>query len=102
MAGTYIYARIGRDDRIAVLRLPVDSDDIPLPGGDHPTTPAVGSLVVQRVELGDSGDPVLIAYEPTPTGGELEDAIAEGWQRPPADDPWVQMATGPNDSRQPA
>jgi hypothetical protein len=102
MAGTYLYARIGRDDRIAVLRLPIDSDDLPLPGGDHATTPAVGSLVVQRVELADSGDPVLIAYDPTPTAGELEDAIAEGWQRPPAGDPWVPLLIGPNDSRQPA
>ncbi|MDX6524206.1 MAG: hypothetical protein QOI17_1719 [Gaiellales bacterium] len=102
MAGTYLYARIGRDDRIAVLRLPIESDDIPLPGGDHATTAAVGSLVVQRVELGDAGNPVLIAYDPTPTRGELEDAIAEGWQRPPAGDPWVPMLTEPNDSRQPA
>lgn len=102
MAGTHLYARIGRDHRVAVLRLPIGGDDIPLPGGDHATTASVGSLVVHRVELDDAGNPVLIAYDPTPTRGELEDAIAEGWQRPPADDPWVAMLTEPNSPRQPA
>jgi hypothetical protein len=92
MTDTHIYARIGRDNRSVVLRLAIDGNDLPLPGGDCPTTDSVGSLVIRRVELDDAGNPVLIAYDPTPTRGEMDDAIAEGWERPPAGDAWAASA----------
>jgi hypothetical protein len=91
MTDTYLYARVGRGDRIGVLRLPLDGDDMPLPGGDQPTTPAVGSLVLHRVELDDSGAPVLIAHDATPTQGDVQQALAEGWQHPPAGDRWAAL-----------
>jgi hypothetical protein len=86
---TYIYARLGPDDRMAVLRLPVSGEDQPYPGGDCPTTRSVGPLVIGEVELDESGHTVLIALDSSRAQNEVRFAVEEGWQQPPSDDPWV-------------
>jgi hypothetical protein len=85
----YIYARLGPEDRMAVLRLPVSGQDQPYPGGDCPTTRSVGPLVIGEVELDEAGHTVLIALDSTRAQNEARVAVEEGWQQPPSDDPWV-------------
>jgi hypothetical protein len=84
-ADSYIYASIGAE----VLRLPVAGDDLPLPGGDCPTTRSVGALVVASVEIDDAGSGVLIALDSAAGRADADQALAEGWERPDGDDPWV-------------
>ena len=85
----YIYARVGPDDRMAVLRLPVAGEDQPYPGGDCPTTRSVGPVVIGQVELDEAGHTVLIALDSPRAQDEVRVAVEEGWQLPPSDDPWV-------------
>jgi hypothetical protein len=97
-ADSYIYASIGGE----VLRLPVDGDDLPLPGGDCPTTRSVGALAVASVEIDDAGSGVLIALDPAGRAA-ADQALAEGWERPTGDDPWVarvDQANGRSHTRQ--
>lgn len=90
---TYIYALVGNRDDATVLRYRTEVD-APLPGADVPTTPAVGPVVVESVEQDDAGDAVVLAYDPTPTPDEVNAALGEGWEHPPADDPWAPLAPG--------
>jgi hypothetical protein len=90
---TYIYALVGNKDDATVLRYPTELD-APLPGADVPTTPAVGPIVVESVQQDDSGAAVVLAYDPTPTQDEVSAALSEGWEQPPADDPWAPLAPG--------
>jgi hypothetical protein len=90
---TYIYALVGNRDDATVLRYRAEVD-APLPGADVPTTPAVGPVVVESVEQDDAGDAVVLAYDPTPTPDEVNAALGEGWEHPPADDPWAPLAPG--------
>ena len=90
---TYIYALVGNRDDATVLRYRTEVD-APLPGADVPTTPAVGPVVVESVEQDDAGDAVVLAYDPTPTPDEVNAALGEGWEHPPADDPWASLAPG--------
>jgi hypothetical protein len=90
---TYIYALVGNQDDATVLRYLTDVD-APLPGADVATTPAVGPVVVESVQRDESGTAVVLCYDPTPTQDEVSAALAEGWERPPADDPWVELAPG--------
>jgi hypothetical protein len=85
----YIYARLGPDDRTAVLRLPVSGEDQPYPGGDCPTTHSVGPLVISEVELDEAGHTVLIALDSPRAKRDARVAVEEGWQQPPSDDPWI-------------
>jgi hypothetical protein len=86
---TYIYARLGPDDHMAVLRLAVSGEDRPYPGGDCPTTRSVGPLVISEVELDEAGHTVLIALDSPRAQDEVRIAVEEGWQQPASDDPWV-------------
>jgi hypothetical protein len=89
----YIYALVGNQADAQVLRYEA-AIETPLPGSDVPTTHAVGPLVVESVAQDDSGRPVVIAYDSTPTRDEVAAALAEGWEQPPADDPWAPMVPG--------
>ena len=91
---TYIYAMIGGQACSEVLRLMVDGR--PLPGGDCPTTSAVGTLVVASSQIDDAGHTVLIALDSAPTAGEVSEALGEGWERPPVGDPWISMVNDLN------
>jgi hypothetical protein len=98
-ADSYIYAAIGAE----VLRLPVAGDDLPLPGGDCPTTRSVGALVVASVEIDAAGAGVLIALDSAAGRADADQALAEGWERPDGDDPWVarvDQANGRSHARQ--
>ncbi|HEV8452053.1 MAG TPA: hypothetical protein VGQ45_11520 [Gaiellales bacterium] len=90
---TYIYALVGNRDDATVLRYRTEVD-APLPGADVPTTPAVGPVVVERVEQDQAGDAVVLAYDPTPTPDEVNAALGEGWEHPPDGDPWAPLAPG--------
>ena len=90
---TYIYVLVGNREDATVLRYRTEVD-APLPGADVPTTPAVGPVVVESVEQDDSGHAVVLAYDPTPTPDEVNAALGEGWEHPPADDPWASLAPG--------
>lgn len=96
-ADSYIYAAIGAD----VLRLPVAGDDLPLPGGDCPTTRSVGALAVASVEIGEAGSSILIALDSASRRADADQALAEGWERPAGDDPWVARVDEAN-GRSPA
>jgi hypothetical protein len=37
---------------------------------------------------------VVLAYDSTPTPDEVNAALGEGWEHPPADDPWAALAPG--------
>jgi hypothetical protein len=89
----YIYALVGNTDDATVLRYRTELD-APLPGADVPTSPAVGPVVVESVQQDASGATVVLAYDSTPTPDEVNVALAEGWERPPADDPWASLAPG--------
>ena len=89
----YIYALVGNQGDATVLRYRTELD-APLPGADVPTTPAVGPVVVESVQQDESGATVVLAYDSTPTPDEVNAAIGEGWEHPPADDPWVSLAPG--------
>jgi hypothetical protein len=89
----YIYALVGNQEDAAVLRYQTELD-APLPGADVPTTPAVGPVVVESVQQDASGAPVVLAYDSTPTPDEVDAALGEGWEHPPADDPWASLAPG--------
>ena len=89
----YIYALVGNQEDAAVLRYRTDLD-APLPGADVATTPAVGPVVVESVQQDESGAAVVLAYDSTPTPDEVNAALGEGWERPPADDPWASLAPG--------
>lgn len=98
-ADSYIYALIGAE----VLRLPVVGSDLPLPGGDCPTTRSVGALVVASVEIDEAGSGILIALDSAAGRAEADRALAEGWERPASDDPWVarvDQANGRSHARQ--
>jgi hypothetical protein len=90
---TYIYALVGNQDDATVLRY-LTEVDTPLPGADVATTPAVGPVVVESVQRDQSGAAVVLAYDPTPTPDEVNAALGEGWEHPPADDPWAELAPG--------
>jgi hypothetical protein len=89
----YIYSLVGNQADAQVLRYEADID-LPVPGGDVSTTPAVGPLVVESVVRDESGRPIVIAYDPTPTRDEVAAALGEGWEQPAADDPWAPMVPG--------
>jgi hypothetical protein len=84
-AVSYIYASIAAE----VLRLPLAGGDLPLPGGDCPTTRSVGALAIASVEIGEAGSGVLIALDSASSHAGAEQALAEGWERPADNDPWV-------------
>jgi hypothetical protein len=90
---TYIYALVGNENDATVLRYRTEIE-APLPGADVPTTPAVGPVVVESVQQDESGAAVVLAYDPTPTQDEVNAALGEGWEHPPADDPWAALAPG--------
>jgi hypothetical protein len=90
---TYIYALVGNENDATVLRYRAEIE-APLPGADVPTTPAVGPVVVESVQQDESGAAVVLAYDPTPTQDEVNAALGEGWEHPPADDPWAALAPG--------
>ena len=90
---TYIYALVGNQEDATVLRYRTEVDAL-LPGADVATTPAVGPVVVESVRQDESGAAVVMAYDPTPTPDEVNAAIGEGWEHPPADDPWASLAPG--------
>ena len=90
---TYIYALVGNQGDATVLRYRTELD-APLPGADVPTTPAVGPVVVESVQRDESGATVVLAYDSTPTPDEVNAALGEGWEHPPADDPWASFAPG--------
>jgi hypothetical protein len=90
---TYIYALVGNQEDAAVLRYQTEVD-APLPGSDVPTTPAVGPVVVESVQQDESGATVVLAYDSTPTPDEVDAALGEGWEHPPADDRWASLAPG--------
>ena len=87
MPKMYVYSRVGRDERIEVLRYPTELENEPLPGGDVPTTPGVGIVVAHSVVRDASGNPMVLALDPTPTQREATTARDEGWEAVPDDDP---------------
>jgi hypothetical protein len=89
----YIYALVGNKEDATVLRYRTELD-APTLGADVPTTPAVGPVVVESVRQDGSGATVVLAYDSTPTPDEVNAAIGEGWEHPPADDPWASLAPG--------
>jgi hypothetical protein len=50
--------------------------------------------VIESVQQDESGAAVVLAYDPTPTQDEVSAALGEGWEQPPADDPWAPLAPG--------
>src|SRR3954453_3776580 len=89
----YIYALVGNQEDASVLRYRTELD-APLPGADVPTTPAVGPVVVESVQQDESGTTVVLAYDSTPPPDEGREAAGEGWEHPPAEDPWAGLAPG--------
>ena len=63
----YVYSRVGQGDRIEVMRYLAELDNEPLPGGDVPTSPAVGLVVADDVVEDEAGNSVVLALDPTPT-----------------------------------
>src|SRR4051812_46700595 len=89
----YIYALVGNQEDASVLRYRTELD-APLPGADVPTTPAVGPVVVESVQQDESGTTVVLPSAPPPPRDGVGAALGEGWEPPPADDPWAGLAPG--------
>ena len=83
----YVYSRVGRGDRIEVMRYLAELDNEPLPGGDVPTSPAVGLVVADDVVEDETGNSVVLALDPTPTRQEAKSAKQEGWEVVSVNDP---------------